>query len=243
MLHPRSLLVGATISLSVATSAAASPILWVFTGTALVQEGIYVGQGASVSGFLTYDSTLVDNTIAADYWDQFTSSSPAGANDPVNDVWEISITNGAVTRTSADNQRAVGGDHHDLTLFDTSFDDSFIFRAQRILATDDLVRFALRDGEPVPQPDGIAAGFGNLTGTPWAAPLDLDSFTGYPDSRQGTIRAYDDSTGIEIGYLEFHIDTMTLVPEPGTLVLGAAGLLGLALVRDRDPRRRVRGSA
>ena len=74
------------------------------------------------------------------------------------------------------------------------------------------------------------------SGIPWAAPLDLDLFTGYADSRQGTLRAYDKSLGTEVGYLEFYIETMSLVPEPSTALLVGLGLVGLAATR-RTARR------
>jgi hypothetical protein len=209
-------------------AASATAITYLFTGTATTQQGVYIGQGSAVSGFLTYDSGLVDQT-SVDYWDLFTSSSPAGANDPLNDTWEISITNGGIVRSSADNRNQVGGDHHDLALFSTTQDDSFIFRAQRLINTDDEVRFALRDFSG----NAIVPGFGGLPGVPWNSPLDPSQFTGYTDSRQGRIRAYDNVTGVEIGYLEFTIDTMSLVPVPAAAWLFGSGMLGLGRIARR----------
>jgi hypothetical protein len=206
------------------TSASAATIKYLFTGTATTQEGIYLGQGSGVTGFLTYDSGLVDQT-AVDWWDLF-SSSFGGVNDPLVSTWEISITNGGVVRSDKDNLNQVGSDHHDLALFSTSNDDSFIYRAQRRANTDDEIRFALRDITG----NALVPGFGGLPSVPWNSPLDPNDFSGYSDSRLGTIRAYNNITGVEEGNLEFNIDTMSLVavPVPAAVWLfgSALGLLG-----------------
>ena len=81
-------------------TANATPITFNFTGTATFQNGIYVGQGSAVTGFYTFDTSLVDSpSVSGDAGVDLFRPDTLG-NEGL--VFEISLTNGSITRSGPD---------------------------------------------------------------------------------------------------------------------------------------------
>jgi hypothetical protein len=184
--------------------AKADPITFNFTGTVTSATGIWVGQGSAVTGFYTFDTTLVDNAPGSGVVDQFFANSPANQGLP----FEISVTVGLVTRTTANNQNLPSNNHHVLAWSDSG-SDSFSIQAFSFVTTDDRVLIFLRDLSPSP-PDGVTPGTGNLTDTPITTAPNVGLFD---EVDQNFYDAFD-SSGVNEGRVNFTLSSITVSAEP-----------------------------
>jgi hypothetical protein len=214
--------------------ATAEPITFNFTGIVDASTGIWAGsQGLAVSGFYTYDTLLVDFLVGNTQQDLFRAIDPANQAF----LWEISVTVGGVTRTTASNQNAAGTQHHFLEVLDHASEDRFQFETVRHIGSDDFARFRMQDLSPDP-PDGIAVGSGSLTDTaPTTAP-DVALF----DTVVGlSLYLSYDAAGESEGNLQFTLTSIVPVPEPvplsgsaALLLSGLLGAVGLGVLRWRS---------
>jgi len=206
----------------------AAPITVYFSGTAFEQIGIYAGQGTAVTGFITYDLALVDLSAASPTDNWFVPTTSGNEALP----FEMSMTNGAITSTSADNTNAAGTNHYliqeDITSTGTETLDFltgvFSLADRRFIVT--LLDTSTPLGYPAlsTQPVDLAS-------------LDISLF----DQVVGgvtTFKAGSDGQLVTDSELAFFITSFTrtpptAVPEPGMLSLFGAGLVGLFFLRRR----------
>jgi hypothetical protein len=223
------------------TLASATPITYNYTGTVTAATGIFAGQGTNVTGTFTFDDGLVDQCVGA-ACDFFPSGSTA--NLAFNSVWEITLNLGTVNVTTATNARAVGTNHHFLSLSDDPSVDQFVMYAAEIAAGDDSVQLNLQDLLPVP-PDGISPGSNNLTGTIAGAiailntldPADFSLITGISNWAARNERGLQG----QVVFTPTSISLAQPVPEPASLLLFGTGLVGAGVRRYRQ--RRAKPSA
>jgi hypothetical protein len=217
------LLVAAVLSGGAATLAAAEPVTYGFTGTAISTYGTFAGQGTAVTGFYTLDpdNLVVDrfpDSAEIDWWQSYHNRSA---------VWEISVTVGTFTLTSVNNAPTTS---RYLYTSDRDSGDEWILEASVDLDGDNYFHLEARDFTPVP-PDGIADGSNNLNGVPILTPGDLSAYSATP---RGEVIDFDQILWDEwgdpntLGHLVFTLDSVIPVPEPSTGLLVVAGLLGLA---------------
>lgn len=254
MLLPPVPVLALSILLVAASSAAgAAPITVYFTGTVHGdQSGVFAGQGDTVTGSLTYDLDLVPTANLSDL-NTFSTSLPANAGFD----WNSSITNGAATRTADDFSAELGfAKSHVFSIQDNPFLDEITFTGfGQVLvgvAPNNFIQYSwvlaldLRDFDPTP-PVGVAPGSDNLTGQVVDlrqidlgefeirnAALDITGPNPAPDGLPRTI----------VGQLEFRLDAFsaTPIPEPGTALLVALGLLGCVRPWRRGAPSADRGS-
>ena len=227
--------------LSWVESAQAVPITYSYTGTVgSAATGIFSGQGSQVTGTFTFDSALIDNNPNG-------TQDIYSANDPNNlavaHVFELTVTLGGVTRTTANNQNTPGTDHLSLNLIDSSSaGDLFDFRASLISNTDDFAELSIRDLLPSGSADGIAAGSNNLTSTIGGTIALLDNINVglFSNAYNSSLwEAVDKRTGASEGSLYFTLTSISRapvssVPEPSALLLLSCGLVGLAVWRRKQ---------
>lgn len=211
------------------SSAIAAPFTYSFSGNVTQATGIFAGAavGDVVSGIYTVDTDIqngsVDNVTANPGLNSFFSNDIA--QPIVSGSYEISVTAGGVTRTTASN--AVTS-RYTLKQWDLGFRDEWLYSALGQAIGDDFAALNAVDFTPSP-PDGLFPGSGNLTGVPILAPGALALY----DSVTGEYAARGPSNALE-GELSFDITSITIIPEPGTALLLGLGLAGLAGVRRRD---------
>jgi hypothetical protein len=207
-------------------SANATPITFNFTGTATNTTGIFAGQGTAVTGFYTFDTALVDTFPGDATNDWFQNHTPVG-NQGL--TFEISLTLGSVTRTTANNLNPATFGHHRVIWRDGASMDQFEIRAIHVTSSDDDAALNLEDFTPSP-PDGVAAGSGNLTDTPILTAPNIALF----DTVIGNsfYRSWN-SSGVNDGTVIFTLTSITPIPEPSTALLLATGLAALAVGRRR----------
>jgi PEP-CTERM motif len=203
----------------VEAQATAAPVTHAFSGTATEAIGSFAGQGTAVTGFYTLDP---DNLTFDDNPDPVQDLWRADQNQAA--TWEISVTLGAVTVTSADNANTAGTRHHHLQITDVPQADQWTLEATPHLPGDLRFRLFAHDERPIGAPDGIAAGSNDLNVAPILTPGDLSAYT--------YTRA-DVHDGDASNALVFTLDSVVLVPEPTTALLFASGLAALALARRR----------
>ncbi|MCP5065636.1 MAG: PEP-CTERM sorting domain-containing protein [bacterium] len=207
-------------------TANAAPITFNFTGTVTSTTGIWVGQGTAVTGFYTYDTALIDAVDYSDESDVFGSG--VAGNESF--FWEISVSLGAVTRTTASNQNAAGTYHHGLFHHDKPTEDTFLLQTAFVVTGDDFAYISLGDKVGTP-PDAVAVGTGNLTGV---APTTAPNLLLFDTTTLGRYDEKDNITDLSVGKVNFDVTSITLaVPEPTTALLFATGLAGLATRRRR----------
>ena len=138
----------------------AVPVTFNFTGNATSTSGIFAGQGTAVTGSYTFDTGgLSPSAFVTTHSAAFAGSFG---------VFEISMTLGAITRTTANNQNTPATNHHNLKWQDggtfQGWDDLFQFTATPVIISDDFAQIFIRDnGDSTLPADGIAPGAGNLT--------------------------------------------------------------------------------
>jgi len=216
----RTLVLGLISAVAASSPASATPFTFQFTGTVNSATGIWAGQGTTVTGFYVLDDTLTDSDPSADV-DIFDSDTNPAA------TFEISVSLGAVTRSSADNSLASGAPPHHLLLvadLDSAYDE-WLLSANRVVSSDDRIFLDALDTDPEPA-DGIAPGSGNLNSGPLLSPGDLSLFTGL----FGGVDAYDGVGSLE-GQLQFTLTSVSPIPEPSTALLLGLGLAGIAVRR------------
>lgn len=196
----------------------AVPLTFNFTGTVLSASGIFLGQGSTVTGSYVYDSGLVDLVNpGSGNQDQF---EPIGANNGL--LFEISVLVGSVARTTAGND--LGGVHHFLRLNDNSSFDRFFLTTNGETGSDDVARISLMD--TLAPLDGIAAGFGNLTGTPLLVPPNPLLFDNQANLYRSRVAGSTD------GEITFTITSIVL-PEPASGLLLGLAVVGLTALGRR----------
>ena len=227
MFNARSRSALATIS-AVLLSAAASaePVTHAFTGAVVGGDGIWAGQGSTVTGFYTVDDAMVDENPGSGEFDLFRPEINPGL------TWEISVTLGSTSRSTASNQRLDSTPHHYLQVNDASGGDIWRIEATKVIGSDDSARLMARDFAPTP-PDAIAPGSGSLTGTPTLSPGDLSLYSTL--AGESFYEAVD-AQGEAEGTVLFTITSVTLASEPAAVPIApmaqlgaAAGLLALGL--------------
>ena len=205
-----------------ATSGAA-PVRLDFLGRVTFATGVFAGQGLDLSGFLVLDSEFVP------YVSEPTRTSFATLT-PENVLlsYEISVTVGSVTRTTAYNGIPAFG----LDILDREDVDSFHFRVgthHSASGGDDLAKIRLADFIPSP-PDAIAPGSGSLIG---AVPVTAPALSLFSVVDRNTYEAYLDTRNLE-GQVNF--DLVAFVPEssenvaPAVPALSGPAIGGLALL-------------
>jgi hypothetical protein len=199
------------------SAAYADTIAFSFTGTVTSASGFWAGQGLAVTGSFSYDDGLLDSDPSSTN-DVFLSHTPA-ANQALSSGWGITVTVGAITRSTTNNANVPTTLHHVLTIRDHVSEDRFELNAVRPFPADDRVRLLLRDFAPSP-PDGIAVGSGGLTGTP---PTDLDLSLFSDTAALSFYRSYD-AQGIFQGRVIFTLTGVNRIPEPTSLLLLALGV-------------------
>ncbi len=186
----------------------ADPIQFFFTGEVTAAAGtLELLAGESVTGFIEFDSDLVD-AFAGGNVDSFR------AQDNPSAFFEMAVSAGGFDFTTTDNPNTPGTPHHFLTLSDTAGFDQFEFRGG-LVGNADQRGTILMAGD-----DSLFVGAGNLPGTPPTTPPDPDDFV-------GPFGSYEVSTGNSI---QFSIETMTL-PEPGPSALALLAWVCVAVLR------------
>ncbi len=210
-------------------SASATPITYNFTGTVDTAIGTFAGQGSVVTGFYT-----VDDSLSVDFFPGNSGIDDFRSDDNPGLAWEISVTVGSVTLTSADNSNPLGTYHHHIGATDSALEDEWRLGSIRQDGADDAFALIVRDHSPSP-PDGVAVGSGNLDTAPILSPGDLSLY----DDVAGLSSVVDYTTGgVQLGFLTFSLTSVTVVPEPSTALLVGAGFGVLAALRRRSPGRR-----
>lgn len=203
---------------SVSQTIQAAPITYNFTGTVTSANGIWAGQGTDVAGFYILDDTLLATSSSSNEHALYKPEAPfknAGL------TWEISVTVGSVTRTTATNANPDHLKHHALDIYDAADRDSWVYSTFYINTADDLATLRAYDENPTP-PDGVAPGTGNLTSTPKLSPGDLSLY----DAVTGTYNAHA-TGGVNEGTVRFTLTSIAPVPIPAAVWLFSSGLLGL----------------
>ena len=206
----------------VAPSAIAVPVTYNFTGVATSARGIFEDQGTAVSGFFSFDDGLVDDFIGPAV-DRFVSES----NPSLIGSFSASLTIGSVTVTGAAESFA------ELRLEDHDSSDLVEYA---LVGSDSAFGFMLTDIPLGGIPDGVAAGSENLTDSIADAiaildHLDLGSFV----AAQGTWSQLDSvsQNWSTVAFTMTGIERAVAVPEPTTVTLLLAGILGMSRIRRR----------
>lgn len=219
-----------------------------FSGTVTTAVGIFSGQGTVVTGYYVIEDDLVDATSQSDV-DLFEADINPDA------TYEISVTVGTATRTTADNANTPGTLHHSLDLQDrTGINsinqvDEWKLRSTQVDSNnDDQALLMFHDDLPQPEPDALFVGSDNLTGTVVLSPGDLSLYSALADSSFVSQYLARDA-GTTEGAIFFRVDTISepmslspqAVPMLGPLGIGALSMLlaaaGVWTLRSEARRR------
>lgn len=200
----------------------AVPITFNFTGNATSTSGIFAGQGTAVTGSYTFEP---DGLSLSSFVTTHTAAFAGSLG-----VFEISVTLGATTRTTANNQNTPATNHHDLKWQDGGFfqgwDDLFLFKSTPVILSDDFGQIFIRDnGDSVLPADGMAPGSGNLTLPLILAAPDVSLFNTVAGLSRYEAR---NGSGTLEGTLAFTTTSITAAPgapgsDPGNPILPTSG--------------------
>ncbi len=215
-----------------AESSHAIPVTYSYTGTVgSTATGIFAGQGSQLTGTFTFDSALVDGNSN---WTQDIYSASDPNNVAAGRAFELTVTLGTVTRTTANNRNAPGTDHHFLNIVDSSASgDKFQFRSSLIAPTDDFAELWLLDLVPTNSADGIAVRSSTLGSNMAATIALLDNINVglFSNTYNSSVwEAVSKGTGAFEGSLSFGLTSInrvptSQVPEPSSILLLCLGLI------------------
>ena len=191
-------------------AADADPITFNFTGTVTVGDGIYASTaGMPVTGSYTFDTDLLVTSPSDAFFNQFRNNSPA-ANQALTNVFDMTVTVGAITRSSSDNVSTPSIFSHRVYWGDDSTIDQFQFQSIRRASTDDEALLFLFDLDPSP-PNAVSVGSGSLTTD---MPLTTAPNVSLFSNQFNSYIYYDSQTGQWVGQVMFTIETITAAVIP-----------------------------
>ena len=224
------LAVVAVVGFGFIVPARAEVLTFNFTGIATSTSGVFgdsnANVGEQVTGFYTFDT---DKIVVSPLETAYSTSTATSTN------FEICVTLGSVTATTANNSnRMIGYNHHTITWTDggywQGYDDKFQYKSSPdYMKGDDYGLIYIRDdGNSATPADGLAPGYGNLTYAHIATAPDVSLF----NDTSGLSRYEMWGTSGYEGAVNFTITGITpaAVPEPSTLmVFAGVGLVGLSV--------------
>ena len=221
-----------------AAVARAEVLTFNYTGIATGTSGVFgesdANVGAIVTGFYTFDTAKI---VVSPYETAYSTSTATSTD------FEISVTLGGVTRTTANNSnRTLGSNHHTITWTDgdywQGYDDKFQYKSSPNYSNgDDYGLVYIHDqGTSADLADGIAVGSGNLSSALIEAAPDVSLFNN--TSGLSRYEAWGD-TWID-GSVDFTVTSITpaAVPEPSTLAT-LVGMAAVALLVSHRRRKRA----
>lgn len=227
------------------TGALAATVTFSYAGTITTATGIFAGQGSTVTGTFSFDSTLMDAAASdataapftADQYDYYRSDT--APNIPVASAFNMTLSVGTVSRDSANNANSSGTLHHSFFVLDWPESDQFVFTVSGPAIGDDSGVLVLADYDPFPNPDGIAPDSGSLASNinstiALLSGLDVSRFNNNDGSWQA-----NDPNGVLLGRVSFILTDVSQVPGPATLPLLGTAIALAGFFR----RRRGRGQA
>lgn len=198
--------------LTSANSAIADVIRLDYSGTATSASGIFADDFALTPTPTVLGSVFIEtgfySTVSSNGTDLQISSGDL-ANQPFNSVWEMTVQFGTESHTTANNQNAVGINHHTLITIDGDRDD-FYYSSTVEADGDDRAALQIAQTESVVGQAFISPGVGSFSPSTVLDQAFFDSLNLVSNELQSLYRVYDD-TGTLTGELHWVVEDINAV--------------------------------